>query len=614
MSNISLKSVKDLLDKEFLIPSYQRGYRWTEYEVEALLNDLHKFSQTKNSNDGSFFYCLQPLVVKNKDSEKDSKKDSEYEVIDGQQRLTTIYLILKFLEPYAENCFGKKDFPVFLLNYEVREDCIEFFKTKRYEKKSDENLDFMHISNAFSVIKDWFGTDTASEQKKTEFFNLLFADDFTAKFIWYEVPSDENAYDVFKRLNSGKLSLTNSELVKALILNDEDKSNDFNQEDIAREWEFIESRLENDDFWYFINSNPEDEKYQSTRMDFILESLLRSQNIEIKDNYFIFSELNAQISNDWKTTFENIQATYRTLQAWHDDRKLYHYIGFLMNVKGGCPVRKLINDYKTLNKVKFFESIKAQCKKIIVGTKKFSELRYGREEDNAAIHNILLAFNLATTLNQISEMSRYPFKSHFEARKKRWSLEHIHAQNEHQSNWNEDELRQLKADMKTISELSPQKEDIEALANFITDENLKVEETYNAMMAVFMGEKITLHRDSNGEISSVDSEFAKDDTLMNLALLQADKNSAFNNKTFLEKRRILSGYENAETETQFIPICTRNVFFKHYSPKSTNPLVWDRTAGKDYVRAIMNVVGKFVGAKPFDNFDENTDLVEYGLK
>ena len=600
MSNISLKSVKDLLDKKFLIPSYQRGYRWTEYEVESLLNDLHEYSQDIKC--GRKFYCLQPLVVKN--------KGSEYEVIDGQQRLTTIYLILKFLEPYAENCFGKKDFPVFLLNYEVRKDCIEFFKTKRYEKKSDENLDFMHISNAFSVIKDWFGSDIASAQKKTEFFNLLFANDFTAKFIWYEVPSDENAYDVFKRLNSGKLSLTNSELVKALILNDEDKDSCFNQEDIAREWEFIESRLENDDFWYFINSNPEDEKYQSTRMDFILESLLRSQNIEIKDNYFIFSELNDQISNDWKTAFENINATYRTFQSWYDDRELYHYIGFLMNAKGSqIFAGSLINNYMNSSKSEFRESIKTKCKEII--GKKFSKLSYDKDKDK--IYNVLLAFNLATTLNQISEMSRYPFKSHFEARKKRWSLEHIHAQNEHQSNWNEDELRQLKADMKTISELSPQKEDIEALANFITDENLKVKETYNAMMAVFMGEKITLHRDSNGEISSVDSEFEKDDTLMNLALLQADKNSAFNNKTFLEKRRILSGYENAETETQFIPICTRNVFFKHYSPESTNPLVWDRAAGKDYVRTIMNVVGKFVGAEPFDSFDKKTDL-KYGLK
>ena len=607
MSNISLKSVKDLLDKEFLIPSYQRGYRWTEYEVEALLNDLYEYSQDIKCGRicSRKFYCLQPLVVKN--------AGSKYEVIDGQQRLTTIYLILKFLESHAKNALGVLDYPVFSLNYEVRKDCIEFFKTKRYEKKSDDNLDFLHISKAYRTVQEWFGTDIASAQKKTEFFNLLFADDFTAKFIWYEVPSDENAYDVFKRLNSGKLSLTNSELVKALILNDEDKDSCFNQEDIAREWEFIESRLENDDFWYFINSNPEDEKYQSTRMDFILEALLLSKNIVVQNNYFIFSELNAQISNDWKTVWEGIKATYRTLQAWHDDRKLYHYIGFLMNVKGGCPVGKLINDYKTLNKVKFFESIKAQCKKIIVGTKKFSELSYGKEENNAAIHNILLAFNLATTLNQISETSRYPFKKHFEAKKNRWSLEHIHAQKERRNNWNENELQQLKSDMERIANLSSQKDEILKFIDFIDAESLKDDETYNAMMAVFMGEKITLNKDENGKILQVSSDFEKDDTLMNLALLQSDKNASFNNKTFLEKRRILSGYENAETETQFIPICTRNVFFKHYSPESTNPLVWDRAAGKDYVRAIMNVVGKFVGAEPFDSFDKKTDL-KYGLK
>ena len=612
MSEITLKSVKDLLDKKFLIPSYQRGYRWTKDEVEALLNDLYEYSEgiKLGINRNSQFYCLQPLVIK--------KIDSEYEVIDGQQRLTTIFLILKFLETHAKNALGIINYPVFSLNYSIRTNFVSFFESEGYKKESDENLDFLHISNAYKTIENWFGTDIDSARKRTEFCNLLYADKFTAKFIWYEIPTSENAYEVFKRLNSGKLSLTNSELVKALILNDEDKNLSFNQEDIAREWEFIENHIENNEFWYFINANPEDKAYESTRMDFILEVLLLSKNIKVLDNYFIFSEMNSQIKqNGWKSVWEDIKATFRTLQSWYADRKLYHYIGFLMNAKVSAKTSlgSLINDYVSLDKDTFFAKVKSLCKQIVMGNGEkicFSKLRYGL--NNNEIHNILLAFNLATTQNQISETSRYPFKRHFEASKSLWSLEHIHAQKERQKNWNEEELEQLKSDMKSIAVISQQKADIEDFANYIDAEKLKDEEVYGTMMAVFMGEEIKLTKNDGGKIEFVSSDFEKDDSLMNLALLQADKNAAFNNKTFLEKRRILSNYENAEQETEFIPICTRNVFFKHYSPNATNPLIWDREAGKDYVRAIMSVVGKFVGAKSFDNFDKQSSELEYGLQ
>ena len=94
--DIDFYSVKKLLGMQFYIPSYQRGYRWTENEVLALLNDLSEYADSKKlARNVSKFYCLQPLVIK--------KQGSKYEVIDGQQRLTTIYLILKALEQYAKD-------------------------------------------------------------------------------------------------------------------------------------------------------------------------------------------------------------------------------------------------------------------------------------------------------------------------------------------------------------------------------------------------------------------------------------------------------------------------------------------------------------------------------
>lgn len=607
--DIQFKSIKDLLGVHFFIPSYQRGYRWTEEEVLALLTDLLEYADSKKiAKNASKFYCLQPLVIKN--------TVTAYEVIDGQQRLTTIYLILKALEQYARDALGIEGYSLLAPNYETRTNCEDFFKTEAFKKSSDENLDFMHISKAYKTIIDWLDTP----RKKNDIFDILSSETFNAQFIWYEIDKNENAYEVFKRLNSGKLSLTNSELVKALILNNEDKDSDFNQDDVAREWENIENQLENDNLWYFINSNPESLKYESTRMDFLLETILLRDNIDLKDNYFIFSEFNERIKKEgWKNVWEDIKAIYRTIQTWYNNRTLYHYIGFLINARGNSrvSVSELLKYYDGNSKDSFFVWVKERCKKIILENEikpDFSNLLYGK--DNDKIHNILLLFNLATTQNQISETSRYPFKKHFEASKNLWSLEHIHAQNERQKNWSEEELTQLKSDILNIASLSDneQKEALKLFAEYIDSEKLKDEDVYRSMMAVFMGIPISIVKDDNNSITSVYSDFEKDDTLMNLALLQADKNASFNNKTFLEKRRILAKYENATTETQFVPICTRNVFFKHYSPDATNPLIWDRKAGMDYVHAMMNVVGNFIGAKPFDNFNKsNSEKLVFGL-
>ena len=85
-------SVRDLLNETFYIPGYQRGYRWQPGQVLALLNDIWDFRtkwMVQRSQNAK--YCLQPLVVSKKDPQK-------WEVIDGQQRLTTLYLILQRLD------------------------------------------------------------------------------------------------------------------------------------------------------------------------------------------------------------------------------------------------------------------------------------------------------------------------------------------------------------------------------------------------------------------------------------------------------------------------------------------------------------------------------------
>lgn len=57
MSELMLKSVYDLLDKNYFIPSYQRGYRWEKRQIQDLLEDFYSFARKTNKSNGSF-YCL----------------------------------------------------------------------------------------------------------------------------------------------------------------------------------------------------------------------------------------------------------------------------------------------------------------------------------------------------------------------------------------------------------------------------------------------------------------------------------------------------------------------------------------------------------------------------
>ena len=93
---LNIKHIADLLQYNFNIPDYQRGYRWEKKHVINLLDDLLDFSEQQAKKEGQF-YCLQPLaVIKNKDLSNSEKV--VYDVIDGQQRLTTIFLLFSYFD------------------------------------------------------------------------------------------------------------------------------------------------------------------------------------------------------------------------------------------------------------------------------------------------------------------------------------------------------------------------------------------------------------------------------------------------------------------------------------------------------------------------------------
>ena len=138
---LTTKLVSDI-EGEFLIPSYQRGYRWGNEEVTRLLDDIWQNKEKP--------YCLQPVIVR--------RRGTVYELIDGQQRLTTLYLIYKFIK----NSNSDFDDPAFSLVYATRAQSGEFLKNIDLTER-ERNIDFWFIANAYEVIREWF-----MQQKKKE--------------------------------------------------------------------------------------------------------------------------------------------------------------------------------------------------------------------------------------------------------------------------------------------------------------------------------------------------------------------------------------------------------------------------------------------------------------
>ncbi|WP_202975737.1 DUF262 domain-containing protein [Carnobacterium divergens] len=293
-NSLELKTINELSEYRFMIPAYQRGYRWTSQEVRDLLNDVNEFipKQIDESSEKTW-YCLQPIVLKLTDNEN-------YEVIDGQQRLTTIFLILHYLN---QDFIEKRREKLFELDYETRSDLKEFLLLLDSDSNSDMNeninIDYYHIVQAYLTIEKWF-QNRGSNFNKDDFRSKF---RFNTKIIWYEC-FEEDTISVFTRLNIGKISLSNAELIKALFLNSSNFEKNGNkikhkQIEIASEWDRIEADFQDDRFWYFITGD----KKANNRIEFIFDIMNTEYTVE--DLYSTFRYFSNLVSSTSKENIEN---------------------------------------------------------------------------------------------------------------------------------------------------------------------------------------------------------------------------------------------------------------------------------------------------------------------
>ncbi len=550
-NNISIKAIGELLQYKFFIPSYQRGYRWTEQQVKDLLNDIWIFIESDPNKDE--WYCLQPVVVK--------AKNEQWEVIDGQQRLTTIFLVLKNLEKFVES-----ERKTFELEYETRNtnksNSKDFLNNveQKTEEESLYNIDYSYIYLACETIKEWFKKKAVTHSSVSSKFITPFLE--KTKVIWYETHEDD-AVQIFTRINMGKIPLTNSELIKALFLNSsnfqiEDEKKHLKQLEIANEWDFIEYSLHNEEFWWFINKGKNE---KDTRIEFLFDLIVGKPTNEEDDTYTFrkyAEKFQIKSEKDIEDSWKQVKRYFQTMQDWFNNRELYHKIGFLVTL--GENIKTLIENSQSSSKTDFIELIETKIKE------KFNNIQLADiEYKNPIIRPVLLLHNIQTMLNNTKENSRFPFNRF---KKENWDIEHIHAK---------------ASEAEVADNFNEQK-------NWLNDNFEKADSVYkddklNSRIKNY--EESTGNKDANFQeiIEYVLGE--EDDNLRNLCLLDRETNRKYKNDSFKSKRKKIIEQEKKGT---FVPICTRNVFMKYYSKELNQLGQWseiDRTSYFDNIKEVL---------------------------
>lgn len=539
---------------EFHVPSYQRGYRWGSTEVTRLLDDVYQ--------NGKKNYCLQPIVVRN--------RGETYELVDGQQRLTTLYLIYRYMKnanPFFEE-------PTFSITYETRDRSADFLNNIDITKRED-NIDFWFMAGAYECIKQWFEKDLQIRVMHIfEYFKE------NVKIIWYEVGENEDTISLFARLNVGKIPLTSAELVKAIFLSrDVNSISRERQEEISLQWDNMEKELHNNSLWYFL-TNKTNADYQ-TRIDLVLD-LISGKPANNREKYYTFFKFDEmRQSKTLDSIWRNIQQTFLVLKDWHVNHELYHKIGYLI-ASETLTLQELFILSKDKTKNEFRDSLDGYIRESIKIEGNYAELSYEKASDRKKISILLLLFNIESVRRNGEHSQWFPFDKYKfrKSGKVTWSLEHIHAQQSEGLRTQEIWKEWLSLHIPSVKSISDDSNElIELMSSAVAKDKLEGQEFSEIQQKVV-------------DLLSVKGNTEYMHSIANMALLSSADNAALNNSTFDVKRNEIIKMDKAG---QYIPFCTRMVFLKYYTPSADSQLhFWGHADRIAYVEAMNTVLVNYL--------------------
>lgn len=493
-----------------------------------------------------------------------ARKEGDYELIDGQQRLTTLYLILKYLSKYLPDIkIGYE------IHYETRESTHDYLQNIDPEK-SEENIDFFFVNQAYNTIKNWFNEDT---EKCEDFLEQIKK---YVKIIWYEPEEEISGEELFTRLNIGRIPLTNSELIRALFLSRNNGVTHEKQLEISTEWDKIEKELRSSAFWAFLTN----EKEYINRIELLFNMMANRSNK--KDDYATFFFFNEKINEkkDKISVWNEIIAYYEKLKELYEDKELFHKVGYLV-VNSTSEQNFLYNllektEKKKKSELKSYidEEIKVSLENI-----ELKELDYEEKTKKEDIHKILLLFNIISMMDIKDESVRFPFDK-YKKNGTQWSLEHIHAQNAEALNTNEEQIEWLKLHHDAVKDINKtiDEEKLIEIGKVIESKKISKEKFIDYQQFLF---KLLPNESDDKFIHS----------LSNLTLLDTKHNSALSNSAFIVKRKKII---EKDKEGEFIPYCTRMVFLKYYSENTSQLYFWSKDDREGYITQIIDKLEKYL--------------------
>ena len=653
--------VRDILHRTFWIPAYQRGYRWTVRQVRDLLDDLDTFrtararyaeeavQRTRARDSGGSalrvfapdpgdFYCLQPVVVSKRTLDDGTEA---LELIDGQQRLTTLHLLLRYLGAHDDEVP-----PPHTLRFETR---TPAFLEALDPKTRWNEPDSFHLHGAYAEIQRWFadpnnGPGLKRRRLREAIENVLLKDgDGNTRFIWYELPdftdldrADRERVAAFIRLNDGKIRLTNAELIRALMLRADHFPPELvktEQLQLTHRWDELERRLHHDPFWYFIAGAP---PTSATRIDWLFRAFLQQAsvqeqlqhwNITVDDSEFgTFRAFHDAFRHEAAAArgrgarsllptrwWKDLDTRAERLQEWFDDRVHYHLIGWWITAHMQADRTKRTDStalmvdllswstkqphlaFEEALKTRIFNNLFPRAAKPgsreelqTFLTERLGALTY-TSGGSAYLRRLLLLFNVATLLRNPTSRARFAFDLYIQ---QAWDIEHIHSVESSKPGNAVQRRRWLATSIEywcgtrptegtavEVSEgWSPEKPDLWSQATALWSAPAIDKGRFDALYAA------TLKAYGEDEARDVDH------SLGNLTLLDQGTNRSYGNAVFPFKRKRILHLDQTAT---FVPLCTTHVFLKVYSRSGSQGMRWTTADAEAYQAAIVDGLAHF---------------------
>ena len=553
-SNVCQESVT------FIIPYLQRAYKWKEKQAKQMLEDFSEFLKQEKT-----YYCMQPLAVV-------KIGDNKYELLDGQQRLTTLLILWRILfEDNKENTF----YP-YIFEYE-RDSSESNTLLNRYSfiTESDEikkgehrNIDKYYMSKVYGAIKQYFDNPfdnpEEKEKKKNAFKKLLKGDGKHILFLWYEV-NEEEKHTTFAHLNSGKIELTCSELIKAILLSDGNKESSDNKglldkSLVAAQYAEMEEAFNDDRLWYMLQTD--EPLYNGSIADLLFNMVLninrKAYEADPKAAFYKVYAGRADLSRFWK----DCRAYFVRIMDLYKNPYTYHYIGYLTYTEGNNKIDDWVKAYKESGLKGCIEQLKSKVRESISGLGDFEKITYS-DTSKATLRKIFILHNIQTIL------------IHYEAIKKanlglRFSYERFPFELLYSQKWDIEHIASL-----TDNPLTKQKDRKDWIASAKADypEIFAQRPELNNEIDLFEKDSKTerFTHIYNEIVGSAESNSPQNkDGLGNLVLLDRHTNRSYHNSLYKRKRKIILAAsnidnQNKEYQVTYIPRCTLNVFLKTYN-------------------------------------------------